>query len=357
MKSGTVAAARGGFTTVCAMPNLDPVPDSAASLSVQLALINGNAAVEVIPYAAITKEEKGIEVSEIEALAGDSCGFSDDGKGVQSAPVMAEAMRRVAAFGGLIAAHAEDESELKPCGVLHDGPVAAGYSLVGMPSSSEYKQIERDLLLVRETGCRYHVCHVSAKESLKLVKAAKEEGLPVTCEVTPHHLALCELDIAEDSGRFKMNPPLRGLEDKEAILEAIADGTIDVIATDHAPHTEAEKSKGLKSSAFGTVGSETAFAVCNTFLVKAGVISYERLLAMLVDKPREILKRETSDGWVLLDTELKWRVEPQRFLSMGRSTPFEGIVLQGDVIMTAFKNEVLYIRGGFKSEYEAKTAL
>jgi len=356
IKSGTTAAARGGFTTVCAMPNLDPVPDNAESLAAELALISKNAVIEVFPYAAITRGERGREISEIEDLSKVCCGFSDDGKGVQSGKLMKAAMSRIALCEGLIAAHTEDESKLKPGGSVHDGVVAKRYGLVGMPSASEYSQIERDLALVRETGCAYHVCHVSAWESLRLIKAAKSEGLPVTCEVTPHHLALSELDITEDSGRFKMNPPLRGIRDRESILSSIADGTVDVIATDHAPHTADEKSKGLRDSIFGTVGSETAFAVCNTYLVKTGVIGYERLFAMLCSNPREVIKKRTTPGWVLLDTEMEWQVKPEDFISMGRATPFEGMNLFGDVMMTVCDGEVVYMNGGFLSEYEAKAA-
>ena len=357
MKSGTMAAARGGFTTVCAMPNLNPVPDSAASLSAELEIIRRSAVIEVIPFAAITRGEKGLELSDIECLSKSCPAFSDDGKGVQGGELMREAMQRIDACGRFIAAHAEDESKLKPNGAVHDGVAAARYGLNGMPSASEYSQLERDFALLRQTGCAYHVCHVSAKESLRLIKAAKNEGLRVTCEVTPHHLALSDSDITEDSGRFKMNPPLRGEEDRAAIISSIADGTIDVIATDHAPHTAEEKAKGLKDSIFGTVGSETAFAVCNTYLVKTGILSYERLLTMLCDRPRNILGQKTVPGWVLLDTEKKWRVTPADFVSLGRSTPFEGLELCGDVEMTVCDGEAVYISGGFLSEYKAKTAL
>lgn len=350
ISSGTRAAARGGFTTVCAMPNLDPVPDTVEAIEEEILLIEQNAVVEVLPYSAITMGEKGRELADIEALREYSCGYSDDGKGVQEDAMMRAAMKRIAAVDGLLAAHTEDESELKPGGAIHDGIVAERYSLVGMPSASEYKQIARDIALVKETGCRYHICHISAKESIELVRKAKRDGIKITCEVTPHHVALSEDDIVEDSGRFKMNPPLRSEIDRKAILKGIEDGTIDIIATDHAPHSDAEKANGLAKSAFGTVGSETAFAVCNTYLIKTGIIKLEQLLEMMTARPREILGQPTADGWVLLDTETKWTVDSEQFLSRGKSTPFEGKTLFGDVVMTAMENRVVYLNGGLLKE-------
>ncbi len=346
IRSGTEAAARGGFTTVCAMPNLEPVPDSIESLQQQIDLIEADAVIEVLPYASITKGEKGRMLSDIESLSDICCGFSDDGKGVQSDKMMQSAMERIKASNSLLSAHTEDESELKPGGAVHDGAVAKKYHLIGMPSASEYKQILRDIALLETTGCRYHICHISAKESVRAVREAKARGVAVTAEVTPHHLALTEADIVEDSGRFKMNPPLRGEDDRAELLKGIADGTIDVIATDHAPHSDAEKSGGLKESLFGTVGSETAFAVCNTYLVKAGIIGYEKLFEMMCDNPRKILDRATAEGWVLLDTETEFTVDSNDFLSRGRSTPFEGKQLFGDVVMTVYRGSVVYMNGG-----------
>ena len=342
IRSGSLAAARGGFTTVCAMPNLDPVPDSVEAIAAETEIIKRDAAIEVLPYAAITIGEKGTALSDIEQLSEICCGFSDDGKGVQDRSLMYDAMYRVASAGCFIAAHAENEDMLNPGGVIHDGEASRKFGLMGMSSASEYTQIERDLTLVSETGCRYHICHISALESIRAVRRAKEAGLSVTCEVTPHHLALSERDIIEDSGRYKMNPPLRGEQDRKEIIDAIADGTIDIIATDHAPHSEAEKSNGFLNSAFGTVGSETAFAVCNTFLVKQGIIGYERLFYMMCDKPREILGRDTADGWVLIDTETERTVHPEEFLSKGRSTPFDGMKLSGDVMMTSMNGKIVY---------------
>lgn len=348
--SGTRAAARGGFTTVCAMPNLDPVPDTVESISEEWTLIEQNAVIEVLPYAAITMGEKGRELADIEALREYSCGYSDDGKGVQNDGMMRKAMARIAEVDGLLAAHTEDEAELKPGGSVHDGIVAERYNLIGMPSASEYKQIARDIALVKETGCRYHICHISAKESIDLVRKAKRNGIKITCEVTPHHVALSEEDIVEDSGRFKMNPPLRSESDRMAILDGIRDGTIDIIATDHAPHSDEEKAGGLAKSAFGTVGSETAFSVCNTYLVKTGIISLERLLEMMTALPREILGQKTVHGWVLLDTETEWTVDSTQFLSRGKSTPFEGKKLFGDVVMTVMEKNAVYYNGGLLEE-------
>ena len=356
IKSGTTAAARGGFTTVCAMPNLNPIADDKNIIAGEKKLIKDTALIEVLPYAAITLGEKGETLTDIVSLHEDCCGFSDDGKGIQNAALMKQAMLLTASVGGFIAAHAEDEGLLKQEGAVNDGEASKRYGLVGMPAAAEYKQVERDLILAGETNCRYHVCHISAKESVNAVRYAKKTGVKVTCEVTPHHLALSETDITEDSGRFKMNPPLRSEDDRQEIISAIADGAIDVIATDHAPHTYAEKAAGLSGSAFGTVGSETAFAVCNTFLVERGIINYERLLHMMCDKPREILGKKTAPGWVLLDTKTKWKVNPERFLSKGKSTPFEGMELTGDVVMTVINRKVVYFNRGllhFDSEKKA----
>ena len=350
IESGTKAAARGGFTTICSMPNLDPVPDSIEAISLQLELIRKNAVIEVKPYAAITKNEMGLQLSDILELSSYCCGYSDDGKGVQSNKMMLDAMKTIATTGRMLCAHVEDNSLLIPGGVVHQGIAAIKYSLIGMPSETEYMQLRRDLELVKQTGLRYHLCHISTKESVELIRKAKREGLDVTSEVTPHHFAFSDKDIYEDSGRFKMNPPLRAEEDRLAILEGIADGTIDIIATDHAPHSIDEKSLGLSNSAFGTVGLETAFAAANTFLVKEKIISLARMMSMLSDRPRSILKDQTAEGYVLLDTQCEHIVDTNDFISMGCSTPFEGLKLAGKVLLTVMNGKTIYQDGGFFGE-------
>lgn len=339
IETGTFAAARGGFTTVCAMPNLSPVPDCAENLEEQLARIARFSAVEVLPYGAITRGQKGAEVSDLEAMARFVAGFSDDGRGVQSDERMREAMTRARALGLPIVAHCEDESLL--CG----GSVSEGYAkahgMAGISNESEWRQIERDLALVRETGCRYHICHLSTAEGVALIRRAKHEGLPVTCEVTPHHLLLCEDDITSDSGRFKMNPPLRSAADRDALLAGLLDGTVDCIATDHAPHAEAEKAGGLASSAFGVVGLETAYAASLT--ATDGRVPHETVLHALGLGARGVLGRPWRTGdWVLLDPAAQETVKPEHFISMGRSTPFEGRSLSGQVLMTLRDGRIIW---------------
>lgn len=339
IETGTFAAARGGFTTVCAMPNLSPVPDCAENLEEQLARIARFSAVEVLPYGAITRGQKGAEVSDLEAMARFVAGFSDDGRGVQSDERMREAMTRARALGLPIAAHCEDESLL--CG----GSVSEGYAkahgMAGISNESEWRQIERDLALVRETGCRYHICHLSTAEGVALIRGAKHEGLPVTCEVTPHHLLLCEDDITSDSGRFKMNPPLRSAADRDALLAGLLDGTVDCIATDHAPHAEAEKAGGLACSAFGVVGLETAYAASLT--ATDGRVPHETVLHALGLGARGVLGRTWRTGdWVLLDPAAQETVKPEHFISMGRSTPFEGRSLSGQVLMTLRDGRIIW---------------
>ena len=346
--TGARAAAAGGFTTVCAMPNVNPVPDCLEALTMQLDIIHRDAMVEVVPYGAITKGEKGQALSDIERLAPLCAGFSDDGKGVQSAEKMKDAMIRIASVNGLLAAHCEDESLIPPGGCVHDGTCAKRFSLPGIPSKSEWLPIQRDIELVRETGVRYHICHVSARESIEMVRMAKEHGLPVTCECTPHQLMLCDEDIAEDDGRFKMNPPLRSREDREAILQGLCDGTIDCIATDHAPHTRDEKGMGLARSSFGVVGLETAFAVCYTALVKTGRMTIEKLLDKLTAAPARILRWEQAlkvgarADLTVVDVNEVWRVEPEKFLSKGRATPFAGMELTGRVVATFFQGKQVF---------------
>ena len=336
--TGSRAAARGGYTTVCAMPNLDPVPDSPENIALEQQIIEHDAVVEVLPYAAITLGRKGLEVVDMEALKGRCIAFSDDGSGVQRKEVMLEAMRLAASLDCIIAAHCEDESLLHG-GYIHAGEWCAAHGHKGISSESEWVQIERDLELAAATGCRYHVCHISTRRSVELIRQAKRSGVRVSCETAPHYLVLCDAMMQED-GRFKMNPPLRSADDREALREGIADGTIDAIATDHAPHTEAQKSLGLEGSAMGVVGLETAYAVLNTHLVKTGLLSVERLLELLSASPRKIfslggaLRTGERADITLIDPEKPWRIEPAAFLSKGRSTPFAGMDVCGDILLT-----------------------
>ena len=329
--TGTAAAAAGGYADVCAMPNLAPVPDSAETLRPELDAIGRDACVRVHPYGAITAGERGARLADLEGMAPFVCGFSDDGRGVQDRGLMREAMLRIRALGRTLAAHCEVDALLLPGGCVHAGRWAAANGFPGISSESEWRMVERDLELVRETRCPYHVCHVSTRESVALVRAAKADGLPVTCETAPHYLALCEDDL-RDEGRFKMNPPLRSVADREALVEGFRDGTVDCLATDHAPHAAAEKSRGLRGSAFGIVGLECAFAVTYTALVTTGLVPLERLLDGLTARPRRIFglpARSLSPGepadFTLLDLRASETVEPSRFRSLGRATPFEGM--------------------------------
>ena len=346
--TGTRAAAAGGFTTVCAMPNLNPVPDSLDTLRQQLDLIQTDALVEVIPYGAITRGEKGQALADIEEMAPYCAGFSDDGKGVQKEEMMLAAMERIARVNGTLSAHCEDESLIPPGGCVHAGIAAVRFGLAGIPSKSEWLPISRDIELVAKTNVRYHVCHVSAKDSVELIRQAKKRGLPVTCECTPHQLFLCDEDITEDDGRFKMNPPLRSREDREAIVQGLCDGTIDVIATDHAPHSREEKGKGLQNSSFGVVGLETAFGVCYTALVETGRMSIEGLLDKLTVAPARILGREqelrvgAQANIAVLDVHTRWHVEPEGFQSLGKATPFAGRELKGKVAATFYRGKLAY---------------
>ncbi|WP_458862665.1 dihydroorotase [Acidaminobacterium chupaoyuni] len=347
IESGTMAAAHGGFTTVCAMPNLNPVPDSREHLAVSERRIAESAKVHVLPYASITVGEKGQQLSEIEALAPRCPGFTDDGKGVQSEEMMREAMRRVKACGSLLCAHCEDESLLHG-GYIHDGAYAKAHGHRGICSRSEYGQIERDVKLAAETGCRYHVCHVSAKESVEILRRAKQTAQNISFEITPHHLLLCEDDITEDDGRFKMNPPLRAAEDRRALVEALIDGTCDCIATDHAPHSAEEKARGLEKSAMGTVGIESAFGVLYHGLVKTGRLPLERLLYLLTEGPAKVLgidygiRAGAPADLVMLDLTKEYRICSDEFLSKGRSTPFEGKEAAGKTVRTLVGGKVIY---------------
>ncbi len=340
MKTGTMAAARGGYTAVCAMPNLSPVPSTADGLRQQLELIERDAVIKVYPYGTITKEQNGRGMlSDMDALKDQVIAFSDDGKGVQTADLMEEAMKKANALNKMIVAHCEDETLLDG-GYIHDGAYAKAHGHKGICSESEWRQVKRDIELCKKTGARYHVCHISTKETVALIRQAKAEGVKISCETAPHYLVFCDEDLQED-GRFKMNPPIRTKEDREALIEGLLDGTIDVIATDHAPHSQEEKSKGLEGSAFGIVGLETAFPVLYTALVKTGKLSLEQLVYRMAIAPRRLFGIEggaLQEGQIadlaILDLESTYRIDPNSFLSKGRSTPFAGMEVTGKTVAT-----------------------
>ncbi len=338
--TGTRAAARGGYTAVCSMPNLNPVPDSPQTLEIQLEAIRRDAVINVYPYGAITRCEAGLELADMVGMADDVCAFSDDGKGVQNDGMMRQAMLQAKRLGKLIAAHCE-VNDLLHGGYIHDGEYARAHGHKGICSESEYKQIERDLALVRETGCAYHVCHISTKESVSLIRKAKAEGLNVTCETGPHYLVMCDADLQED-GRFKMNPPLRSAADRDALLEGLLDGTIDMIATDHAPHGAEEKARGLAGSPFGVVGLETAFAVLYTDLVKTGILSLERLVERLAINPRKRFGIPMGKDFTVFELSEPYAVDPKDFHSMGRATPFEGKTVFGRCILTVCGGKTVF---------------
>lgn len=345
IRTGTEAAARGGYTTVCPMPNLNPVPDSAGNLKIQTDLIEKYAAVRVVPYGAITRGENGRELADLEGMAQSVVAFSDDGKGVGDGGLMREAMKRSAAIGKIICAHCEC-AELAG-GAIHDGAYARAHGIPGIPSAAEWKMIERDIALVRETGCAYHVCHVSCAESAALIRAARAEGLDVTAETAPHYLVLSENDLRDD-GAFRMNPPLRTEKDRIALIEAVCDGTIGMIATDHAPHSAGEKSRGLALSLNGIVGLETAFPVLWTELVKTGVLSAEKLLSLFCEGPgkrfgigAEIGVGKAADLTVF-DMDCEYTVDPEEFASMGKSSPFAGRRVFGRCLETLVGGETVW---------------
>lgn len=338
--TGSRAAARGGYTAVCTMPNLNPVPDSVENLGIQRRLIEETACIHIYPYGAITVGEQGEALSDLEGMAPDVVGFSDDGRGVQSDDMMRQAMLRAKALGKPIVAHCEVNSLLRG-GYIHDGDYAKAHGHRGICSESEWGQIARDLQLVKETGCAYHVCHVSAKESVALIRKAKAEGLDVTCETGPHYLVMDDSDLQED-GRFKMNPPLRGKEDREALIQGILDGTIDMIATDHAPHSAEEKSRGLEKSAFGIVGIETAFPILYTCLVKPGILSLNKLLELLCVNPRRRFGLPLGTDYSIWDLNAAYPIDPEDFLSKGRATPFAGWQVNGKCIATVCDGKLAY---------------
>ena len=344
--TGTLAAAHGGFTAVCAMPNLNPVPDSVESLNVQLDMIRRAARIDVRPYGALTVGEKGEQIADLEGMAPNVIAFSDDGRGVQERAIMREAMARASALHKIVAAHCEDNSLLNG-GYIHAGRYAEAHNHRGIVSESEWRPIERDLKLADETKCAYHVCHVSTKESVALIRAAKKSGVNVTCETAPHYLTLCEDDLQEH-GRFKMNPPLRAAADRDALLEGLFDGTIDMIATDHAPHSAEEKSRGLAGSPMGVVGIETAFPVLYTELVRRGLISLERLIELMAFSParRFGFERSLDTGaaadFTIFDLRRQYTIDPATFLSMGHATPFEGRAVYGECLMTVHNGQIVW---------------
>lgn len=340
IKSGTAAAARGGYTDVFSMPNLNPVPDSVENMRQQLDIIEKDACIRVHPYAAITVGQKGEELADIDGLAPISAAFSDDGRGVQSAEMMKAAMLKAKEHDMIIAAHCEDNSLLFG-GYINAGEYAKAHGHKGICSESEWGPIKRDIELLKETGCKYHVCHVSTKESVELIRKAKAEGVDITCETGPHYLVLDDSDLQEDA-RFKMNPPLRSKEDRLALIEGIKDGTIDMIATDHAPHSAEEKGRGLEKSLMGVVGLETAFPVMYTKLVKTGVITLEKLVELMSINPRKRFGLPETDDICVFDLNEEYEIDPEEFLTMGRSTPFKGDKVYGRCLLTVCDGKVVY---------------
>ena len=340
---GSRAAAHGGFSDVCAMPNLNPVPDCPENLKFETDIISRDAVIGVHPYGAITLGEKGEELADLSGMAGHVVAFSDDGRGVQSGEMMAAAMEECARLGKIIAAHCEVNSLLHG-GYIHDGRYAKEHSHTGICSESEWRQIERDIKLAKKTGCAYHVCHISTKESVSLIRQAKSDGVNISCETGPHYLIFDDSDLAEH-GRFKMNPPLRDIKDREALIEGILDGTIDMIATDHAPHSEEEKSKGLLGSAFGIVGLETAFPAMYTHFVTTGIISLGRLIELMCINPRKRFKIPLKESYSVWKLGEKFTVDPISFLSKGRATPFEGMELLGVNYLSVYNGQIVYRKG------------
>ena len=339
--SGSLAAAHGGYTAVCTMPNLNPVPDSVENLKQQTDLINNTACIHVYPYGAITVGQKGEILADLKGMAPDVIGFSDDGRGVQDDSMMRRAMELARSLDRPIVAHCEVNDLLRG-GYIHDGQYARLHGHRGICSESEWVQIERDLKLAEEIGCKYHVCHISTKESVELIRQAKARGVDVTCETGPHYLVLTDMDLQED-GRFKMNPPLRAEEDRLALIEGIRDGTVDMIATDHAPHSAGEKGKGLEKSAFGVVGIETAFRVMYTHLVRPGVITLEKLIDLLAVAPRKRFGIPLGEDYTVWDLEAEETVDPESFLSMGKATPFAGWKLKGKCAATVCDGKIVYL--------------
>ena len=340
IKTGSLASARGGCTAVCTMPNLSPVPSSVETLKVQTDIIERDAVINVYPYASITVDQKGQVLSDMEGMADSCIAFSDDGRGVQSEALMRAAMEKAKSLGKMIVAHCE-VNDLLHGGYIHDGEYARTHGHKGICSESEYMQIKRDIRLAKETGCAYHVCHISAKESVEAIRKAKADGVNITCETGPHYLVMDDSMLEED-GRFKMNPPLRSAADREALIEGIKDGTIDMIATDHAPHSAEEKSKGLADSAFGIVGIETAFPILYTKLVKNGEISLQKLIELMAINPRKRFDIAMGNDFSVWDLSKEFEVDPEEFLSKGRATPFAGEKLFGENLLTVKDGKIVY---------------
>ena len=339
IKTGTAACAKGGYTAVCSMPNLNPVPDSKENIKAQLDIIEKDAVINVYPYASITKGQKGVELSDMDGMKDLCIAYSDDGRGVQSDEMMESAMKKAKALGKMIVAHCE-VNDLLFGGYIHDGEYAKAHGHKGICSESEWKQIERDLRLAEKTGVKYHVCHISTKESVELIRQAKKRGVDVTCETAPHYLILSDKDLKEE-GRFKMNPPLRAEEDRLALIEGIKDGTIDMIATDHAPHSEEEKSKGLEKSAFGITGIELAFPLMYTHMVKTKIITLEKLVEIMAINPRKRFNIPLGEDYCVWDLDKEFTVNPEEFASMGKATPFEGKKLSGKHIFTIIDKKLV----------------
>ena len=338
--SGSLASAHGGYTAVCTMPNLIPPPDCPENLKIQTDIIERDAVIAVYPYGTITKGQAGESLSDMDGMKDAVIGYSDDGKGIQTEELMLEAMKKAKALDKMIVAHCEDNSLLRG-GYIHDGEYAKAHGHRGICSESEFGQIARDIELVKKSRCKYHVCHISTKESVEIIRHAKAEGVDVTCETGPHYLTMCDMDIGED-GRFKMNPPIRSALDRDALLEGIIDGTVDMIATDHAPHSAEEKSRGLEKSNMGVVGIETAFPVSYTYLVKNGIITLERLVELLSVKPRERFGITSDIGFTVFDLGEEYEIDSADFLSMGKSTPFEGMKVFGRCLATVYNGKLVY---------------
>ena len=339
--TGSHAAAHGGYTAVCTMPNLNPPPDNPENLRIQTDIIERDAKIAVFPYGTITKGQLGEELSDMEGMKDSAIAFSDDGKGVQTDGLMLKAMQKAHSLGKMIVAHCEDNSLLRG-GYIHDGEYARLHGHRGICSESEFGQIARDLELVKTVGCKYHVCHISTKESVEIIRQAKALGVDVTCETAPHYLTMTDLELEED-GRFKMNPPIRGAEDRDALIEGIKDGTVDMIATDHAPHSAEEKSRGLEGSNMGVVGIETAFPVMYSRLVKTGVISLEKLVEIMSVRPRERFNIKSDVGFTVFDLSKEYTVNPDDFISMGKSTPFAGAQVLGKCLVTVYNGKAVYV--------------
>ena len=342
IKTGSLSGANGGYTDVCTMPNLNPVPDSKESIRAQLDIIKNDAKIGVHPYASITVGQKGEELSDLDGMKDLCIAYSDDGRGVQSDEMMESAMLKAKELDKIIVAHCE-VNELLRGGYIHDGEFARLNGMKGICSESEWAQVKRDIELVKKTGCKYHVCHISTKETVELIRQAKRDGVDITCETGPHYLVMNDM-MLKDEGRFKMNPPIRSEEDRQALVEGIKDGTIDMIATDHAPHSKEEKSKGLAGSNMGVVGLETAFSVMYTHFVKTGEITMEKLLDLMCYNPRKRFGIELGESYTVFDLEKKYTVDPQKFLSMGKATPFEGNELYGECLMTVKDGKIITLK-------------